>query len=152
MDDRRFDSLARSLAAGRSRREVIKGMLGLGGAAVAGIALASDDAQAARRGFSGPTLPTPTCVPQCAGAVCGGDGCGGACGECSGTATCFEGACFRSCDPSGPSCDSACHCDAINFVCVFDQPVGTDCAANGCPTGSFCDDTDVCRSACASGA
>ena len=31
MDDRRFDSLARSLASGASRRSVLKGLLGLGG-------------------------------------------------------------------------------------------------------------------------
>jgi len=34
MDDRRFDSLAKTLATGKSRRSVVKGLLGLGGAAV----------------------------------------------------------------------------------------------------------------------
>ncbi len=36
MDDRQFDSLAKALAEGKSRRSVLKGLLGLGGAAVAG--------------------------------------------------------------------------------------------------------------------
>jgi len=34
MDDRRFDALVKSLATGRSRRAVLKGLLGLGGAAL----------------------------------------------------------------------------------------------------------------------
>ena len=36
MDDRRFDSFAKALAEGKSRRTVLKGLLGLGGAALAG--------------------------------------------------------------------------------------------------------------------
>lgn len=39
MDDKRFDGMARALAAGRSRRSVLKGLVGLtGGAAVATVA------------------------------------------------------------------------------------------------------------------
>jgi hypothetical protein len=152
MDDRRFDSLVRSLAAGRSRREILKGVLGLGGAAVVGAAVASNHAEAARRGFSGPRFPTP-CVPQCDGATCGGDGCGGTCGDCLGGQTCFEGVCFNSCDPNGgPGCCSACQCDAVNFVCVTKDDVGTNCASTGCPAGWFCDQSNVCRTACACGA
>ena len=152
MDDHRFDSLARSLAAGSSRRTVLKGMLGIGGAAVAGISMARDDVQAARRGFSGPRFPTP-CVPQCAGAFCGGDGCGGTCGDCVVGSVCFEGLCFGSCDPQGGlGCCSGCQCDSVNGVCVSLENVGTNCAANGCPAGSFCDQSNVCRTVCGCGA
>lgn len=56
MDDRQFDSLARSLAAGQSRRRVLKAMLGLIGAVSAGVAL-PPHADAARRGYSGPLTP-----------------------------------------------------------------------------------------------
>lgn len=48
MDDRRFDALARSRAAGSSRRQVLKGMLGLG-AVVGGVAVSGADASAKRR-------------------------------------------------------------------------------------------------------
>jgi hypothetical protein len=171
MDDRRFDSIARSLAEGHSRREVLKGLLGLGGVAAAGIAIASGDVEAARRGFSGPTIPTPppppptpvplpptptatgpACVPNCDGVTCGDDGCGGSCGSCSGSTQCIAGDCFRTCNPASPSCDIACHCDSTNAVCVFDTPVGSNCSVNGCPAGSFCNEDDVCVARCASGA
>ncbi len=56
MDDRRFDALVKSLAAGRNRRSVLKGLLGLGGVAAGG-ALLENDTQAARR-------PTPTPKPK----------------------------------------------------------------------------------------
>ena len=48
MDDRRFDALVRSRAAGSSRRQVLKGMLGLG-AVVGGVAVSQADASAKRR-------------------------------------------------------------------------------------------------------
>lgn len=35
------------------------------------------------------------CVPDCGGRQCGPDGCGGACGWCSGQASCQEGACVE---------------------------------------------------------
>ena len=58
MDDRRFDAFIRALDSGSSRRTVMRGLLGLGvGAATASVA--SERASAARRGFAGPTFPTP---------------------------------------------------------------------------------------------
>lgn len=72
MDDRRFDAIVKSLAEGKSRRTVLKGILGLGGAALAGGALLEGDTDAARR----PTNPTPTPV-KCPGqqVVCGNTCC-----------------------------------------------------------------------------
>ena len=64
MDDQRFDSITRKLASGTSRRAALKGLLGIGGVAVAGLA-GSGQTDAARRGFSGPSFsltPTPICV------------------------------------------------------------------------------------------
>lgn len=74
MDDRRFDTISRKLASGASRRVVLRGLLGLGGVAVAaGTELHRADA--ARRGFSGPPiirLPVPS--TQCSSDYdCGGD-------------------------------------------------------------------------------
>ena len=53
MDDRRFDSLVKALAEGKNRRSVLKGLLGLGGAALVGSTVLEADSEAARR-------PTPT--------------------------------------------------------------------------------------------
>lgn len=61
MDDRRFDSLTRQAGAG-NRRGFLKVLLGLGGAAVTSAVLLVDT-DAARRGFSGPSLPMPTPTP-----------------------------------------------------------------------------------------
>jgi hypothetical protein len=77
VDDRRFDSLVRSLAVGGSRRQVLKAVLGLGAGATVGALAMVDEADAARRGFSGPRIFP--CVPQCDGSSCGDDGCGGRC-------------------------------------------------------------------------
>lgn len=65
MDDRRFDTIARQLGAGSSRRSVFKGLLGIGGVAAFGMAM-HGQTEAARRGFSGPFAPTPVPTPTCA--------------------------------------------------------------------------------------
>lgn len=65
MDDRRFDTIARQLGAGSSRRSVFKGLLGIGGVAAVGMAM-HGQTEAARRGFSGPFAPTPVPTPTCA--------------------------------------------------------------------------------------
>jgi hypothetical protein len=65
MDDRRFDSLVRSLATGTSRRQVLRGIVG--GAALGG-ALVGQRVDAARRGYAGvPVLGAPKtiCVDNC---------------------------------------------------------------------------------------
>ena len=61
MDDRRFDELARRL--GGSRRRFLKQVVGLGGAAAVG-SLVAVDAEAARRGYSGPPFPAPAATPR----------------------------------------------------------------------------------------
>lgn len=75
MDDRRFDSIARSLASGTNRRQILKGLLGLGaGSIVATVTVTETDA--ARRGYSGPSTPNgpeyetkvcprPSCCAMC---------------------------------------------------------------------------------------
>ncbi len=74
MDDKRFDTLAKRV--GTSRRSVLKKMVGLGGAAAVA-RLGAGEAEAARRGYSGPsgpgqiestricTLSNPPCCMQC---------------------------------------------------------------------------------------
>lgn len=66
MDDRRFDALTRRLGQNGSRRSLLRSLIGLGGLAATGAVLR--DTEAARRGFSGPSLfkssPTATMAPS----------------------------------------------------------------------------------------
>ena len=66
------------------------------------------------------------CVPDCAGATCGDDGCGGSCGECAdGPAACIDGTCFEDAEgfPAG-HCSAPCdlYCPdqdgAVTTFCV----------------------------------
>jgi hypothetical protein len=76
MDDLRFDTFVKRLGTG-NRRGFLRYLLGIGASAAVGLLL-DNDAQAARRGFPGPTFPTlPPCQPICDGSTCGGNGCGG---------------------------------------------------------------------------
>lgn len=125
MDDRQFDTLARSLASGGSRRQVLKGLFGLAGGALAGATL--HPAGAARR-----PVPTPKPV-RCPGqqywdgvaCVCPDEtsACGPAC--CSAGATCCDNAC----------CDGACYGEEL--CCPSSRTV---CAVSGecCPEGWSC--------------
>ncbi|MEC8022476.1 MAG: calcium-binding EGF-like domain-containing protein, partial [Myxococcota bacterium] len=51
-------------------------------------------------------VPEGTCIPQCSGAQCGADGCGGSCGNCSGNTSCEDGLCIPNSPVSG-TCDGA---------------------------------------------
>jgi hypothetical protein len=75
MDERKFDTIARTLASGTSRRRMLKGLLGVGGMAIAAAGL--QDASAARRGFTGPTFPRPEPTePPCINPnICAVSGC-----------------------------------------------------------------------------
>lgn len=72
MDDRRFDALTRRLGSSTSRRTVLKGLVGIGAIATAGMVIGGPT-EAARRGYSGPKFvvtPTPTPPPP----ICWEDG------------------------------------------------------------------------------
>jgi hypothetical protein len=49
------------------------------------------------------------CSANCAGKVCGGDGCGGSCGSCTGGKNCVAGACVSK--PENENCTSATQLD-----------------------------------------
>jgi MYXO-CTERM domain-containing protein len=65
------------------------------------------------------------CQPDCTGAVCGGDGCGGSCGSCPGSEVCQNGQCVASCDPGYELCGQDCvdtsadpqHCGGCDQPC-----------------------------------
>ena len=150
MDDRRFDSLAKSLASGVSRRSLIKGLLGLGGATVAREALSGQGASAARR-------PTPTPKPV----ACPGQQipAGGACVCPGGLSRCGADCCNDQAPPTDPDysvcCDGACcaglcygeerccpaeqtFCAVTQECCPLDQPY---CCSDGCCATPCCDTT-----------
>lgn len=151
MDDRRFDALVKSLASGRSRRSVLKGLVGLGGATAIGGTLMEPSAEAARR-------PTPTPKPvKCPGnqhwdgtrCVCtSGETCGAACcligSECCDGSCCF-GHCYGEelCCPYDNWCDAANQCCQDGETCCEEQGCIVieegDCGCDGeCPQGFEC--------------
>ena len=70
------------------------------------------------------------CSPDCAGKICGSDGCGGTCGECPEGAFCQEGSCKMGvCEPdcSGKECGD----DGCGGGCGECKP-GFDCKGNSC--------------------
>jgi hypothetical protein len=162
MDDRRFDSLTRQLGAGASRRSVVKGLLGFGGA------LAPASTLAARR--PEPT-PKPVKCPQrqhwdgyeCVcddGDTCGSDCCIGesvccdnACcfGTCYGEELCCPAekiVCNGECLPYGVQCNDDNCCDA-GEICVEGQCV-PEC--DGVAIGGACtDNSDCCSGICSAG-
>src|SRR5687768_300836 len=119
MDERRFDQIARLFAAGSNRRHLLRGLLGLGGAAVVGTVVAGD-ADAASRSVN--PSPTPVRCPGnqiVVGGLCtcpaGFDNCGPDC--CAPGAQCCDGAC----------CNGACYGEEL--CCPIS---GTVCGANCC--------------------
>jgi hypothetical protein len=122
-----------------------------------------------------------TCTPSCGSKVCGDNGCGGACGACSGSQTCdATGQCVTptpTCAAPKQMCGAACvdvqsdatHCGTCSKACASGElcSAGT-CKAGGCATGltqcgSGCVDLtkdpnncnacgSVCSGTCAGGA
>lgn len=138
MDDRRFDGLARSLASAPSRRTLLKGLFGAG--VLATLAGERFEADAARRGFSGPRIPPFGCQPQCNGNTCGSNGCGGTC-ACRGS--CF---CLAQAASAFPNVSSIC-------VAAWIVPNGNHCAVNSdcafAGTGLVCDaPSGICFQPC----
>ncbi len=144
MDHRRFDTLARGLAAGQNRRSLLKGILGFGGLATAAT-VAFDQVDAARRGSPTPTsLPEvdpldPTRTSACPGTVCS-DGCCD--GRCTSTgACCPSGAtvCGAECCPNGQSlcCDGAC-CIGVCYGEELCCPESSWCGGRCCGASERC--------------
>jgi hypothetical protein len=170
VDDRKFDWLAKGLAEGRSRRSLIKTLFGIGAGMAAGAgALGATDA--ARRGFSGPTVPKPTATvppvpptpvpptptPEPAvGCASGSTACGSDCCV-DGTSMCCDGACCVGyCYGEELCCPTPRDYCAENNTCC---PAGEKCCLNGycystangqccqddeCPNGGKCCDPGQC--------
>ena len=139
MDDRRFDSLTKALARGQSRRSLLKGLLGLGGAAAVGGTLLEGPAEAARR-------PTPTPKPiTCpgnqipVGGVCTCPGGLSQCNPGTGPACCNSGV-----DPTSPGYSECCDNACCNGTCYGEELCCRTTSRTGGlpPTHKFCD--NVC--------
>lgn len=175
MDDRRFDLLVKSIAASTSRRRLLHGLLGVAATAAGVTGLRGERANAARRGFSGPTFPTPLPTPsptptplpcganqtRCGTACvdtmidpanCGG--CGVACGP---GGSCQAGSC-TACYPESSGCNQGADC--CSGFCMQYGASGSyceTCAFTLC-SGFDCRNTDMdddncggCGAACAPG-
>lgn len=125
MDDQRFDAFVRGLAGASSRRQVLRGLLGLGGLAAASTLRS---AEAARR-----PSPTPTPV-RCPGEQIPG----------SGGCVCPAGKakCGPDCCPAGAQCcDNAC-CYGICYGEELCCPTGSIVCDGQCRAWECCSDSD----------
>ena len=129
----RFDELVRSLSGGRARRDVTRPMAEAkfsGGAPADGdvvdAATGRANSREASRGATGGGAIVSTA--DCAGKRCGGDGCGGICGECGIGFACDDGVCRcggAECAAGDSCCAVTCanlatdagHCGACGSVC-----------------------------------
>ncbi len=142
MDGSDFDTLARSLTTARSRRGALTGLL-LGSLGLLGIVAEEAAAknckkiknkQKRKKCLAKATL----CVPSCAFAFCGDDGCGGSCGTCAAPETCLNGRCVCL-----PKCaGKACGPDGCGDVC------GTCTDGRTCQSGQCACPAVECNGAC----
>lgn len=83
------------------------------------------------------------CVPDCDGAACGPDGCGGSCGACEGDGACEDGQC-----PCVPDCeDRVCGSDGCGGSCGFCD-AGLACVDGGCDCAPACDGKECGPNGC----
>jgi hypothetical protein len=126
MEDSRFDQLTRSLAHSTNRRDFMRRLLGIGVATGGAVLLNANQAEAARRGYSGPPPPQP-------------DPCRPAGTYCVANVQCCTSFCGPNAGPGG-TCDI---CDATicgDFSCVDTKWDPRNCGAcnNACPAGDTC--------------
>ncbi|NUN15439.1 MAG: hypothetical protein HUU55_17585 [Myxococcales bacterium] len=104
------------------------------------------------------------CQPNCADKQCGGDGCGGTCGQCGAGSSCAAGKCILDISYCVQECDSAKDCassqspgpyDASHYKCVDNGCEYLGCQSHlectelyaGLP--ALCDDTAIGMPLCA---
>jgi hypothetical protein len=152
MDTDRFDALTRFFAAQSSRR-LLWSVLATAFGPAGSFFIGADPTQA-RKGKrkkkkkqSRPLVPiVPACVPNCAGKICGDNGCGGSCGTCSSPLTCQAGQC--ACPEGEELCGGAC----LPFCPLFQVHNPLTCAcctvsSNVLPA-SCSEDEECCSGVC----
>ena len=83
------------------------------------------------------------CKPNCDGRECGGDGCGGSCGECSDGETCQDG----TCAPKPVKCGDE-SCNGIETCCTCPEDCGSCCSNDACDCGET---PETCPDDCEAG-
>ena len=80
-----------------------------------------------------PDIPRDSCVPNCTGLQCGGDGCGGSCGTCPGN---------QSCNANGQCGECVPNCSGVE--CGNDGCGGScgECVGGFFCNGGFCTDEE----------
>lgn len=150
MDDRRFDSLVKLLASGTNRRTLLKGLLGLSGAGLAGGLALDQRVEGARRPT--PTPKPPTCPGNQTwnGTKCV---CPPNLSQCvpDGGPACCNDQVDKHTDPNySECCDNACcqgTCTAEEVCCPTNvRPGNLPPIANVCPNGECCFLPNVCSS------
>ena len=103
-----------------------------------------------------PEPPPPPCVPSCTGVECGGDGCGGSCGDCHEPFVCSWWTCV--CPGDMPTCGAAC-CEPDEICrggrCCAPRCEGRVCGDDGCGgrcgpgcgLGERCGEQGICEPA-----
>ena len=93
------------------------------------------------------------CQPQCTGKECGGDGCGGSCGECADAkAVCSFGKCVLPCAPKPLACETAqCGDDGCGGSCGTCKE-GSSCKDGMCVVTNPAPDPTSCVGHCGSSA
>lgn len=127
MEEAQFDALTARLAAPLSRRRSVSllAVLGWGGLTAASNANAKKKKKRKKK-----PKPAVACTPSCDRKVCGGDGCGGTCGECDACHECQAEACVAK--ANGAACGDACH-QCQGGVCVA-LAEGSTCGVDSCQT------------------
>jgi hypothetical protein len=107
MDERRFDAVTRTFAAGIPRRVALSVLAGAV-LQLRCLIIGKPQAEARKKGKN------KKCKPKCAGKACGKNGCGGSCGRCDGA--CVGGVCvcpdgLRNCNGACRQCCDEAHCE-----------------------------------------
>lgn len=91
------------------------------------------------------------CLPSCAGAECGDDGCGGGCGTCAPGTTCSGGACSATCSDECAAGAVTCFGNGVRACGQFDADACLDWGpTTPCGAGSACQDgACACQPSCA---
>ena len=154
MDDQRFDRLAKAVAGGATRRQVLRALAGVTGGVIGLTAVQPSSAQSTDRAPKPPnnrgcTAGLTKCRGRCVDLLNDATNCGGCGTVCppvaNATAVCTAGICGIACQPGLTNCGGVCvdtsndatHCGSCTNVCQ-----GSVCDQIGCFEGT-CTQTPV---------
>lgn len=123
MEVERFDVLTRSFSTVAPRRVALSGMVAA--ALMPFLALGGTDAKRKKKKKKKkPATEPPACIADCAGRVCGSNGCEGTCGDCISPRICQDGACV---------------CPGTHKLCQGQCILVSQCCGDGdCASGEAC--------------